>query len=160
MGNGRCRWRDGCNTILSIYNKTELCGIHRRLEEERTAQESIGNKISPEDMAIAVVDETEIVKSESIVDRTIQTICLSYRVTKDELLGYRRHPRVAFPRQVAAYLLRIDTKRSFPNIAADLKRKDHTTIIHACEKIKKLAERNPEFRKNIETIRQLYKGPA
>lgn len=161
--NRKCRWREGCGTILSRYNKTDLCSVHRGLETERLIQESTEEETREtgiENVAITISNEAKTVAGESIVDKILQLICISYNVTMDELLGRHRYPRVAFPRQVAAYLLRIDTKRSFPNIAADLRRKNHTTIIYACEKIRKLTDKNQKVRKDIETIRAQYKSPA
>ena len=60
----------------------------------------------------------------------------------------KRTNKIAFPRQIAMYLSRIMTDESFPRIGIEFGGKDHSTIIHACEKI----EEDMKEDKNLETI--------
>lgn len=75
--------------------------------------------------------------------------------TYELLRGTNRKFSVVFARQVACYLCRDLTGRSFPSIGA-LLYKDHTTIIHGYYKIKGLIETNPKVALHIQAIRILY----
>jgi len=55
----------------------------------------------------------------------------------EEILGPKRDKDIVVPRQVAMYMLRSELHLSFPKIAHELGRKDHTTAIHSIEKIEK-----------------------
>ncbi|MEW6727471.1 MAG: chromosomal replication initiator protein DnaA [Bacillota bacterium] len=66
----------------------------------------------------------------------IQEIVADYfRLRPDELKAKRRTRNVAFPRQVAMYLVRELTDLSLPKIGQEFGGRDHTTVLHACEKI-------------------------
>ena len=68
-------------------------------------------------------------------------------------LGKKRKAQFAFPRQVAMYLCRDMINESYPQIAAAFSR-DHTTILHAYDKITKEIERNEETKNMISEIKQ------
>ncbi len=68
-----------------------------------------------------------------IVERTAR----HFHVSVDDLLGPKRDKEIVVPRQIAMYILRSELHLSFPKIARELGRKDHTTAIHSVEKIEK-----------------------
>lgn len=70
-----------------------------------------------------------------IVERTAR----HFSVTIEEIVGPKRDKDIVLPRQVAMYLLRSELHLSFPKIARELGRKDHTTAIHSVDKIEKEA---------------------
>ena len=59
-----------------------------------------------------------------------------YNISSNDLLKRSRKKEVVKPRQVAMFLLREETKLSFPEIGQKLGGRDHSTVIHACEKIR------------------------
>jgi chromosomal replication initiator protein len=59
-----------------------------------------------------------------------------YNISANDLLKRSRKKEVVRPRQVAMFLLRDETKLSFPEIGQKLGGRDHSTVIHACEKIR------------------------
>ncbi len=59
-----------------------------------------------------------------------------YNISAADLLKRSRKKEVVRPRQVAMFLLRDETKLSFPEIGQKLGGRDHSTVIHACEKIR------------------------
>ena len=59
-----------------------------------------------------------------------------YNITATDLVKRSRKKEVVRPRQVAMFLLRDETKLSFPEIGQKLGGRDHSTVIHACEKIR------------------------
>ena len=63
------------------------------------------------------------------------------------------------PRQIAMYLLREETKSSFPEIGAKLGGRDHSTVIHAYEKIKKEEDGDETTKQEITLIKErLYQA--
>ena len=58
------------------------------------------------------------------------------------------------PRQVAMYLLRSELHLSFPKIAKELGRKDHTTAMHSVNKIEKELKNNPFIKEAIDNIQE------
>lgn len=79
----------------------------------------------------------------------IQSIVADYyQIDVDDMKSKKRTNKIAFPRQIAMYLSRIMTDESFPRIGIEFGGKDHSTIIHACEKI----EEDMKEDKNLETI--------
>lgn len=71
--------------------------------------------------------------AKQIIERTAK----HFHISVDELLGPKRDKEIVVPRQIAMYMLRSELHLSFPKIARELGRKDHTTAIHSVEKISK-----------------------
>ncbi len=65
----------------------------------------------------------------------VETVARYYHVSEDELRGRQRDKRVLFPRQIATYLLREETKLSLLEIGRLMGGRDHTTVLHSVEKI-------------------------
>ncbi|MDU5683894.1 MAG: chromosomal replication initiator protein DnaA [Veillonella sp.] len=99
--------------------------------------------------ALAGLVHTEEVNMVTI--ESIQNFVSSYfNIKKQDLLGKKRKAQFAFPRQVAMYLCRDMINESYPQIAAAFSR-DHTTILHAYDKITKEIERNEEIKQKLTT---------
>ncbi|MFC1687679.1 chromosomal replication initiator protein DnaA [Patescibacteria group bacterium] len=77
-----------------------------------------------------------------------------YDVSLDNLKGISRKKELVVPRQIAMYLLREDAKSSYPTIGQELGGRDHTTAIHAFEKIKNALDTDEKIREDINLIRQ------
>lgn len=77
-----------------------------------------------------------------------------YQVSLEDLMSPKRDKDIVLPRQVAMYLLRSELHLSFPKIAHELGRKDHTTAIHSVEKIGKDSELNPAVRTALADIKE------
>ena len=72
----------------------------------------------------------------------------------DDILGPKRDRDIVVPRQVAMYMLRSELHLSFPKIARELGRKDHTTAIHSVEKIEKEVAFDSEIKSAITEIKE------
>lgn len=77
-----------------------------------------------------------------------------YQINLDDMLGPKRDKDIVVPRQVAMYLLRSELHLSFPKIAHELGRKDHTTAIHSVEKIEREVNLNPNTRTAVNEIKE------
>jgi chromosomal replication initiator protein len=85
----------------------------------------------------------------TIVDRTAR----HFQVDVAEVCSPRRDKHIALPRQIAMYLLRSELHMSFPRIASELGRKDHTTAIHSVHKIEKAIKLDYLVREQVAEIR-------
>jgi chromosomal replication initiator protein len=81
-----------------------------------------------------------------------RSVARRYAVTVEDLKADSRVRRLAFPRQVAMYLCREMTSHSLPKIGEEFGGRDHTTVMHACEKIGRERRTEPEL---AETLRLL-----
>ncbi|MEK7189614.1 MAG: chromosomal replication initiator protein DnaA [Patescibacteria group bacterium] len=84
----------------------------------------------------------------------IQSVAEFFDIRVHEVLGESREKRLAYPRQIIMFLMRRETKSSFPAIGLELGGRDHTTAMHACKKIAKEIEKDAKVREEIAQIRQ------
>ncbi|MBN1259387.1 MAG: chromosomal replication initiator protein DnaA [Anaerolineae bacterium] len=87
----------------------------------------------------------------------IETVAAYYNISVDELQGARRNQRIAFPRQIAMYLMREETGESLPQIGARLGGRDHTTILYGCDRIRTRMESDAQVRREVLALKaRLY----
>lgn len=84
----------------------------------------------------------------------IHTVAGYFDVQIDDLLGKSRQKRLAFPRQIVMYLMREEMKASYPSIGTELGGRDHTTAMHAYEKICGCLEEDEKLQNDLEIIKQ------
>ncbi|MFC4546824.1 chromosomal replication initiator protein DnaA [Paenactinomyces guangxiensis] len=83
-----------------------------------------------------------------------QEVSTYYRLRIDDLKSKKRTKTVAFPRQIAMYLCRELTDYSLPKIGEDFGGRDHTTVIHAHEKISRIIKQDPQLQQAIEELKK------
>ena len=97
-------------------------------------------------MAVKVLEQFGSQTRQTITtEKIIEYICRYYNLQIDDLLGKKRPKNIAVPRQIAMYLCRKLTEASLPKIGSSFGGRDHTTVIHACEKIEKLRDSDTQF---------------
>ena len=101
----------------------------------------IKNNIKPKKI-IAVKDVVKIVSD-------------FYNIKEDSIYEKTRHKEVIRPRQIIMYLLREDFNISYPSIGQKLGGRDHTTVIHSCEKIKSDIKEDQTLLEEVGHIRNL-----
>ena len=90
------------------------------------------------------------ITSKQIIERTSK----HFQLRVDEICSPKRDKHIVVPRQIAMYLLRSELHLSFPKIAGELGRKDHTTAIHSVEKIEKAIKLDFLIREQVASIRE------
>ncbi len=88
--------------------------------------------------------------AKQIIERTAR----HFQVSMEDIVGPKRDKDIVVPRQVAMYILRSELKLSFPKIARELGRKDHTTAIHSVDKIDREARADASLRMAISEIKE------
>ena len=86
-------------------------------------------------------------------ERVARVTAEQYRVSVESLRGKRRTNNVAVPRQIAMYLIRCHAGLSFSEIGAWFRR-DHTTVLYACEKVGNLERDDATTRETLRVIRE------
>ncbi len=84
----------------------------------------------------------------------VASVAQHFRIELSEILSPRRHQHIILPRQIAMYLIRSELHTSFPKIAEELGRKDHTTAIHSVEKIDRAIKLDYSIREHVAEIRE------
>lgn len=84
----------------------------------------------------------------------ITTVASYYDLQIEDLLGKSREKRLAFPRQIIMFLMRDEMKSSYPSIGTELGGRDHTTAMHAHEKIRGILQMDEKLQRDIELIKQ------
>jgi chromosomal replication initiator protein len=90
------------------------------------------------------------VTAKQIIDKTAR----HFQIETKEICSAKRDKHIVVPRQIAMYLLRSELHLSFPKIAVELGRKDHTTAIHSVEKIEKAIKLDFLIREQVSEIRE------
>ncbi|HAJ44799.1 TPA: hypothetical protein DCL87_02525 [Candidatus Azambacteria bacterium] len=93
-------------------------------------------------------------KKSTTLKGVIKAVVEFYDISEKELLERSRKKEIVKPRQIIMYLLREEMKSSFPFIGMKIGGRDHTTAIHACEKIKKELESDQGLNDEINSIKE------
>jgi chromosomal replication initiator protein len=90
------------------------------------------------------------------IDEIQRTVCQFYRIDRTEMSSKRRARAVVRPRQVAMYLSKVLTPRSYPEIGRKFGGRDHSTVIHAVRLIEELRTRDADMDGDVRSLlRQL-----
>lgn len=109
-----------------------------------------------------IINETVRVASRNITPNDIvRAVGDFFEISPTDIINRSRKQDVVEPRQIAMFLMREVLKLSYPNIGEKLGKRDHTTVIHACEKIGREINANPALNQKIVLIKeQLYKNAS
>jgi len=88
------------------------------------------------------------------VDQIQRKVSDFFGIKLSDLKAKTRTRAIAFPRQIAMYLARQLTHASLLEIGRAFGGKDHTTVLHAVEKIHRLLQEDPQLRRTIDTLNQ------
>src|SRR5205814_7622865 len=128
---------EGCLNRLMAYQQ-----LHRTdltMEVARAAMSSLGD------------DNRE---SRLNGKQIAQAVAEYYRISLDDICGKQRDKHIVKPRQIAMYLIRQETQSSLLEIGQLFGGRDHSTVLHACEKIEKVMSLNATLRREIIAIRE------
>jgi len=94
------------------------------------------------------------VKTNLTAKDLIDTVAEFYSLNPADILEKSRSRHISFPRQVIMYLLRVEMTMSYPSIGNTLGGRDHTTAMHAHNKINKSLETDEKLKQEIDLIKQ------
>ena len=128
---------EGCLNRLMAYQQ-----LHRTdltMDVARAAMTSLGN------------DNRE---SRLNGKQIAQAVAEYYHISEEAMCGKQRDKHIVMPRQIAMYLIRQETEVSLFEIGQLFGGRDHSTVLHACEKIDREININPTLRREIVAIRE------
>jgi chromosomal replication initiator protein len=136
-----------------VSNIRELEGALNRI----VAYASMGAMPITIELAQAVLSNVLYNPKKRVVtpERITQAVADYYGVDAEVLRGHRRDKSVVVPRHIAMFLMREETEVSLLRIGAELGGRDHSTVLHACEKITRESAENDELRREISALREL-----
>lgn len=120
------------------------------------------SSLSTREITLPMVKETlkNIIRDHPVrtitIDKVQKAVASFFNINAVDLKSKRRLQNIVLPRQIAMYLARECCKSSFPEIGIAFGNKDHSTVIHSVNKIKKLIEKDPEQRKIVRSIKDMF----
>jgi chromosomal replication initiator protein len=119
------------------------------------AHSKLLNKIPSLLEAKEVLQKNIKARKKTTVAHLIKTVADFYSISEKEIFEQTRKKQIVLPRQIAMYLLREDFNSSYPYIGEKFGGKDHTTVIHAYDKITNDIKNNEKTKDEIRQIREL-----
>ena len=133
-------------------NIRELEGALNKL----IARASLINSPITMEMSEWAINEIVSSKDKVISSSFIQeTVAKYFNIDARDLASGKRSNDVVFPRQIAMYLCRTVPQLSLPQIGRDFGNRDHTTVMHACNKIEKEIKENKNTRLIVESVKNI-----
>ena len=102
-----------------------------------------------------IVKNNQRPKKNVSVQEVIKIVADYYNIEEASIYEKTRKKEIVKPRQLAMYILREDFNASYPSIGQKLGGRDHTTVIHSCEKIKNDLKKDPALSQEISQIRAM-----
>jgi len=144
---------------VSIFLSSHIHSNVRVLEGTLTRLKAFsgisGKPISIEMCRNILKDVLETKKSAFTVDEVMRAVCRYYNLKMSDLKSPKRSKPIAGARQVAMYLCRELTSDSFPEIGESFGGKDHSTVIHAVNKIDALIQDDIKVKQDMAAIKKL-----
>lgn len=139
------------------HNTRELEGaLNRVVTYSRLSGEKIDMKLTTESLADIIPKDSRQEKGPA-PKVIMTTVANFYGIEPEVLTGRRRDKTAVLARQVTMYLLRERNHCSLAEIGKMLGDRDHTTVLHGCEKIAAEIDVNPQLQESIDDIRKKLK---
>lgn len=133
-------------------NIRELEGVFNKLIANSTLTHA---EITMEMSEKAINDIIRQKESVISIDYIQDVICKYFNITIDDLKSSKRSNDVAFPRQIAMYLCRTIIHESFPNIGKSFGKRDHSTVMHAYNKIEEDIKSDSQTKLIVESVKNM-----
>jgi len=149
------------NEVLTLLatsitsNIREIEGVYTKV----VAYSSLMNVPVTLDITKKILDDMgNVVQVKQITFESItQAVAEHYHIKVDELFNKKRTQNIAYPRQIAMYLCRELADMSYPRIGELFGGRDHTTVIHAYEKISNKSKIDSKLQNDLNALKDLLK---
>ncbi|MFZ2587492.1 MAG: chromosomal replication initiator protein DnaA [Alphaproteobacteria bacterium] len=141
------------HTIAS--NVRELEGALNRIV---AASRLMGHEITPEFAREQLADLFRIHTRIATLDDIQRTVADYFKIRVADMHSPRRSRNLARPRQIAMYLSKTLTSKSYPDIGRAFGGKDHTTVMHGVKAIENLLTRDPELAEHVSLLTKMLSG--
>jgi chromosomal replication initiator protein len=130
-------------------NVRELEGALNRLIVYQQMENRVLNLEQAKQILASMVTSKKKVTS---IRKIASMVAEFYNITVDDLIKQSRRKEFVKPRQIAMYLVRKELESSFPTIGEFFGGRDHTTVMHAVEKVKKEVDDKDNFKQELDLI--------
>lgn len=131
------------NNVRELEGALNRLAIYQQMENRALVLEQAKNILS------SIVGVKKKITS---IKKVAEVVAEFYNITMDDLIKQSRKKEFVKPRQVAMYLIRKELDTSFPSIGEFFGNRDHTTVMHAVEKIKNVMNEKEIFRQEVDLI--------
>ncbi len=128
----------------ALIRVVAYCTLTRQKLDLKAAQEVLKDSLKEEEQKISI-------------DQIQRIVAEYFHLKVSDLRAKRRSRSIARPRQIAMFLVRSMTDHSLPEIGEYFGGRDHTTVLHAVNKLGKEVEQNEETRRLVDDLRDLLK---
>lgn len=146
---------DDVATFLATYvknNVRELEGILIRLQAQaQLTGAEISLEMAKHEFKLSIPEEN----SQLTVENIQSTVCKYFQIRPNDLKSNSREKKYALPRQITMYLIRRYTGLGFKEIGHYFGGRDHTTVMHACNKVRQEVELGLELKHVVEAVQNL-----
>jgi len=148
---------DDVSLFIAGTVKSNIRELEGRLNRVIAFSSLTGKPVSVELARETLRDILGNEENRAIPSEILKSVALHYGLRVSDLKAKTNAKPIAFPRQVAMFLCRKLTALSYPEIGRLFNDKHHSTVMHSVEKIGKMIEDDPDFRKVIENFQQPYR---
>ncbi len=150
---------DEVNTYIATKVESNIRELEGCLTRVLAYANLTGAQVSEALAAEALRDMLPVKDPRRITTDLIMAIVAEYyAVTVEDLKSKRRNREITVPRQIAMYLVRELNGASLPRIGLEFGGRDHTTVIHACDKVAEDLRRDAQLRGAVETLKKRIQG--
>ena len=147
--------------ILSVI-ATKIDSNIRELEgalNKIVAYANLTNSSITIEIAEKAINDIALQNEKVISSDYIQEVVAKYfNIDKKDLISSKRSSDITYPRQIAMYLCRTVGQMSYPKIGADFGKRDHTTVMHAVDKIEKEVKQNSNTKLIVESVKNIIQS--
>jgi len=129
--------------LTRIFAQSKLLGLPIGMELTVSALSSL-----------ITANDTRVITPKLI----ISVVAEKYGVTPEDILSKKRSREIAVPRQVAIHICRELTDLSTTNIGKEFGGRDHTTVMHSCEKVAEQIKADPSFSRRVNELIEQIRG--
>lgn len=135
-----------CSNIRELEGALSRIIAHSQLSKTEVTAEACKNILAD----LILNPSKKMIKAKQIIN----VVAEYYNIDIKDVMAKNRRKDIAWPRQIAMYIMRAELDLSYPVIGDETGGRDHTTAIHAHEKVEKEIKENDNLKQEIEAIKQ------
>lgn len=146
------------STYIAQYIQANIRQLEGAVKKIKAMHELVDESVDV-DLAQRAIDavKTENPGLNPTPERIMEAVANYFYIPVEQMISQNRSKDVAYPRQMAMYMIRQELEYSFPDIAKIFKR-DHTTVMHACNKIEEERKHSGETEEVIKKLHNNIRG--
>ncbi len=141
--------------MIALNIDSNIRELEGAITKIATTIKILGSEVSEEDIMQILSLDIESRRKKINPEKVVKVVSEVFEVNPREIKGKKRTAYIVKARQTIMYILRDSLEMPFEKIARYVNRKDHTTVLHACEKIQKLIENDKQFVEKLDKCKYM-----